>query len=276
MNPGSPSPGRVVSGRRGLGRLLVSRRARGLAWGRARSVALSLVGVFAAAAPLPAAESAPTSLRFEVGPVRFDLEEEQSGAELGIVLLNSSPTVITVHSIRSSCGCTLLRTPALPWRLAPGATGPFSARVDLRGKAGELHKTVTVETSAGPLTIPVRITIPAPPISEERRRNQLLALADARAIFRGECVKCHVAPATGKVGAELYQAACGICHEASPRASAVPDLPAAPGSRTPEHWRQWIEHGKPGSLMPPFAQAHGGILTPEQVDSLVRFLTARP
>jgi mono/diheme cytochrome c family protein len=33
-------------------------------------------------------------------------------------------------------------------------------------------------------------------------------------------------------------------------------------------------HGKPGSLMPAFAKVEGGILSDEQIDSLVRYLSA--
>ena len=33
-------------------------------------------------------------------------------------------------------------------------------------------------------------------------------------------------------------------------------------------WQKWIMEGKPGTMMPAFAQAHGGPLTQEQVDSL--------
>jgi mono/diheme cytochrome c family protein len=147
--------------------------------------------------------------------------------------------------------------------------------VDLRGKQGELHKTLTVGTSRGPAVIPLRISIPTPAMSEERLRNQLTALADARAIFKEDCAKCHATPAAGRRGAELYHAACAICHEAVPRASSVPDLRTAGEGRSAAYWHQWIEEGRPGSVMPPFARKHGGILDEAQVRSLVEYLRER-
>lgn len=193
---------------------------------------------------------------------------ENPYADVLFTVTNPSDQNVTVKAILPSCGCTSLRTPGFPWTLAPGETGTIEARVDLRGKVGQLHKRVTIYTTDNTVIMPMVIDIPEIPLSDERMRNQRLALADSRAIFRGECAKCHVEPAVGKTGAELYAAACAICHEAHPRATAVPEL--TPNSRN--HWHTWIAHGRKGSLMPPFAQENGGILSREQIDSLVNYL----
>lgn len=233
---------------------------------------LAFAALLFCVAALPAEDS---FLRWQVTQVEVPFDEGRPEAELAFRLENGSAAEVTVTAARSSCGCTLLRTASFPWKIAAGSSVSFSARVDLRGRRGELHKTITLSTSRGEIAIPVTVKIPEPPMTDERKRNQLLALADAKAIFRDDCASCHVTPAVGKTGPELYVAACAICHEAKPRASAVPALP--PGSlTTPVYWRRWIEHGKDGSLMPPFAKEHGGILTPEQVDSLIAFLSERP
>ena len=39
-----------------------------------------------------------------------------------------------------------------------------------------------------------------------------------------------------------------------------------------EYWKFFIVNGKPGTLMPAFAQAHGGPLSDAQVASLVEYL----
>ena len=94
------------------------------------------------------------------------------------------------------------------------------------------------------------------------------ALADRQAVFKGDCAKCHVNRSVGKMGAELYAASCGICHEAEHRATMVPDLKVPRSLRDPAFWQKWIIEGRPGTLMPAFGKAYGGPLTQEQADSL--------
>lgn len=187
---------------------------------------------------------------------------------------NTSSADIVVTQIRTSCGCSVAKLPAQPWRLAPGATGEFQIVVDLRGKRGLLAKTAIIDTERGYKQIDFRITIPEPdPRDEMRLRNLLIAQSDRQAVLRGECAQCHVEPARGKLGRELYAAACAICHADEHRASMVPDLRALSPAPAPEVWRALITHGKPGTLMPAFAQAHEGFLTDAQIDSLVEYLT---
>ena len=38
------------------------------------------------------------------------------------------------------------------------------------------------------------------------------------------------------------------------------------------HWRKWITYGRAGSMMPAFAEAEGGPLNQQQIDSLVDFM----
>jgi mono/diheme cytochrome c family protein len=180
--------------------------------------------------------------------------------------------------------------------------------LDLRGKFGILTKSVFVDATtpaiapvdpidtltlippevtltnpaaASPLyswvkPLTVRATLPQRPAvangMENRSRNMQLALADRQAVFKGECAKCHVEPAAGKTDLALYQAACGICHDSHNRASMVPDLRALKHPTDRDHWLKWITFGRPGSLMPAFAQSEGGPLTEEQIDSLVSYL----
>jgi mono/diheme cytochrome c family protein len=192
---------------------------------------------------------------------------------------NPSTAAITVEAVTPSCGCTVVKVPPLPWTLAPGEKGRIDASMDWRGRFGLFTKSIAVATSAGPQLLTLKIQIPAPegvvelPIA--RARNLATASADRQAVFRGDCAKCHVEPAAGKIGKELYTAACGICHEAEHRATMVPDLKALPHPTDGAHWKQWITYGKPGSLMPAFAQREGGPLTDPQIDSLVEYLSSK-
>jgi mono/diheme cytochrome c family protein len=70
----------------------------------------------------------------------------------------------------------------------------------------------------------------------------------------------------------LFQADCAICHEASPRATMVPDLHQLKVPTNEEFWRTWIAHGKPGSFMPAFSQSDGGPLSDMQIASLAAYL----
>ena len=95
-----------------------------------------------------------------------------------------------------------------------------------------------------------------------------------RSVFKADCARCHAEPANGKLGQPLFAAVCGICHEAANRATMVTDLHNLSYPTTPEVWKNWIVHGKPGGMMPAFAISEGGILNDEQINSLVNYLVA--
>jgi hypothetical protein len=52
----------------------------------------------------------------------------------------------------------------------------------------------------------------------------------------------------------------------------VTDLKVPRTERDLAFWQKWIMEGKPGTMMPAFAQIHGGPLTQEQIDSLTVYL----
>lgn len=187
---------------------------------------------------------------------------------------NRGPQTVEVIEARPSCGCTIVDLPETPWRLAPGASGTLRAKVDFSGKHGMFRKVVHVHTSAGSQTLVLTVNIPEAG-EAERRRNQALAAANRQAVFRGDCARCHAEPAAGKRGQELFFAVCTVCHLAPLRASMVPDLLEPKESRDAAYWRKWIGEGKDGTLMPAFADAKGGPLTAEQIESLVAFVLER-
>ncbi len=189
---------------------------------------------------------------------------------------NTSPQEAVIYAVRTSCGCTTTKLPALPWRLPPGGAGTFEVELDAKGKSGVITKTVTVESSAGYRYLTVRVAVPAAAgfmSANERARNLQIALADRQAPLKGDCAVCHVTPGIGKLGADLYEAVCGVCHEAEHRASMVPDLRALSRPLSAEEWRRIIRSGKKDSLMPAFAADEDGFMTDEQIESLVRYLT---
>ena len=199
---------------------------------------------------------------------------------------NVSPDIVTVNAAPGSCGCTVAKLPPLPWKVAPGETGQIPVIMNLAGKSGALVKTVTLMTDKGnkmlmvksiiespqPVTPPARGGQQSVTMGADRSKNQDIAKADRQAVFKGDCARCHVEPAKGKMGRELYAAACGVCHEAEHRATMVTDLHNLKTPPTAEYWKFFTANGKPGTLMPAFSQAQGGPLTDAQIASLVDYL----
>jgi cytochrome c553 len=206
----------------------------------------------------------------------------QTTAHFSFSVTNVSRSTVVINDVEPSCGCTLVNMPAKPWILGPGTSGHLEVEVDLMGKSGLLIKTLSVISSVGKKDLVFKVRLPEmvrrdSSLAERvrRLRNQKMALGDRQAVFRNDCARCHVQPASGKMGQPLYEKACGICHDAVHRASMVPDLTGLPHANEPEYWANWIANGKEGSLMPAFGEAAGGPLTKAQIESLVSYLSTR-
>lgn len=195
-------------------------------------------------------------------------------------VVNVSSSEVVIDDVKPSCGCTTAQLPGKPWRIAPHETNKMEVLVDLRGKEGKLLKTIGVQSKTAPKTLTIMLDIPpeastahmSPEVAMRLFGQQLGAL-DHQAVFKTDCVKCHMVPAFGKTGENLYHAACGICHEAKNRASMVPDLHALKTPIDDAYWINWVSHGKAGTLMPGFAATEGGPLDEAQITSLVNYLT---
>jgi mono/diheme cytochrome c family protein len=192
---------------------------------------------------------------------------------------NTGPNQVVIRSVRPSCGCTIATMPANPWILPPGGSGSFKINTDLRGKRGALRKYIVIDSTEGYQLIHMTVILPeqrtpgnAP--NTLRGRNLMVALADRQSVFKGSCVSCHVAPLAGKTGSDMYDAACGICHDVPNRASMVPDLYALKQPKSRDYWRKWTADGKEGTLMPAFAKSAGGPLDAKQIDDLVDYLVS--
>ena len=224
------------------------------------------------------------------GPLTWDAAEKAQPGQVGewvarfaFTAKNVTTNTVVVDEVKPGCGCTVARLPAHPWRLAPGESGRLELAVDLRGVSGVLAR--GVEVRVGDLIENLGLKVVFPPgvtngrasALEERLWNQELAKGDHQAVFKDNCVRCHLVPAFGKTGERLYRVACAQCHESPQRAAMVPDLRAPHAPRDEAYWRQWITEGKEGTLMPGFAAINGGPLTAAQTDSLVAYLlTAFP
>jgi hypothetical protein len=196
-----------------------------------------------------------------------------TSARLFFNVTNISASDAVIERVETSCGCTVAQIPSQPWILKPQQDGKLDVVVDLRGKSGTLTKTITVYFSGGSSELlTIKVVLPDTP-EALRLRNQQLAAFDRQLVFKdSDCARCHADPTTGKMGLELYAAACGICHDSKQRATMVPDLTALHHPTDKNYWKSMITDGKPTSLMPGFGRQHAGPLSPEQIDSLVVYL----
>ena len=189
---------------------------------------------------------------------------------------NVSANSVTILGVRPSCDYVTAQLPPLPWTIAPGGTGKIGVTANLAGKSGTLFRSVLVITDKGSKLLSVKMTVLPTATStrtgDTRAHNLIIAQNDRQAVFKGECASCHAKALTGKFGKNLYDTACGICHDAEDRATMVTDLSKINQPTSAEFWRTWIEHGKDGTLMPAFAMSEGGPLTENQIKSLTNYL----
>jgi len=253
-----------------------------------RTAAVAAVGLawLAAARGLPAQEGPKTdslpagpTLVFDAETKEYHATVEEATARFTFYATNVWTNTIVIQDVFASCHCTVATMPAQPWILAPGASGPVTATVELGGQEEELIKTLTFFTSVGERVLTLKVSVAPPsrradtPLTEAERQAALAkGAADAQAIFKGDCAACHADKARGLLGKELYAAACGICHDSPRRPGFVPDLHAFKPPADLDYWKTMIARGKPHTLMPGFAAAEGGPLTEMQVSSLAAYL----
>lgn len=230
---------------------------------------------FGQAEAMPPAPS--LSLVLDAAMKEYDAKPYETSAPFSFSVTNRWTNDITINNVKPSCGCTTVSLPPLPWTLHPGEGGTVGAKINLAGKMGTVVKTVSIYTSVGLRVASLKVVIPAPGednrMSAEQRQAALArAAADPRAIFHGDCARCHVDKGERAMGEALYVADCAICHESPHRESIVPDLHALKEATDLVFWKNIIAHGKPHSLMPAFGMSEGGPLSEPQVASLAAYL----
>lgn len=223
--------------------------------------------------PTNAEPAKPHALVWDATEKTYHPELGEQNAPFSFWVTNTSNVDVQIAEVAPSCGCTVANYPK-PWNLKPGESGEVKASMSLAGKSGTQVKILTVRSSGGaPQVLTVTVPIPVDTNAERRKRNMEAAAKDRQAVFKGDCAACHVEPLKEKKGEHLFVAGCNICHEppTGHRAAIVPDLKKLPFPTDKEYWKKMISDGKPGSLMPGFAKAHGGPLTDEEIESLADY-----
>lgn len=207
-----------------------------------------------------------------------DASNGQDIAKFNFIFTNLTASTLTILDVHPSCGCTTAELPPVPWLISANGTGEIKLSVNLQGKSGTLFKSVNVATDNGSKSLILKINILSPgmlTVGDDRRAIGIAAArADRQAVFKGDCVTCHVKNVQGKFGQQLYEITCSICHEATHRAGMVPDLHNLPVPTNEDFWRSWITSGKADTLMPAFATSQGGPLDEMQIASLAAYLNS--
>ena len=229
------------------------------------------MALLAATCKVRAAATPETPLLWSSDHLETNTTATQATADYVFSVTNVSDAEIVIDHVKPSCSCTSAKMPNQPWHLAPHTGGQIQVSVDLKGKMGTFDKTVGIyfaDTNQPPKFL--RVTVKMPDRKIMREANLKMATADRQAVFKGDCATCHSEPAKYSTGHPLYRQVCGICHDAKPRASFVPELRMINHPMDYEFWRTNIAYGHPGTLMPAFAKSEGGPLTDEQIDMLAK------
>lgn len=187
--------------------------------------------------------------------------EQGRTVEVNFVIQNLGNAPLEIRGITTSCGCTAAS--ATGNIVPPGKSTQVRVRYDTKGKMGHTEKTVTVavndpQVKLMVLTLRGAVVVPQPDVPVDR------------AIFSQTCANCHMKPAIGRKGPDLYGAVCSMCHE-NPSLGITESRTKMTGkSRT--SLAQDISRGRAGSSMPGYARENGGPLTPEQIKSLVDYI----
>ena len=180
-------------------------------------------------------------------------------------LINTGDDPLRISDVSTSCGCTV--TLLDKKEIASGDTASLKVTLDPKGKGvGEIEKTVWITSNSrtnphDSLTIAANIAA-----------VHAAVMMTVKNIFAGDCRKCHVVKGEGKLGVDLFNADCLMCHTTSPKAHA-PHFGKLMGLSVDDSaLYRMIADGKPGTNMPAYAKAHGGPLSDEQIASLVAML----
>jgi len=144
-------------------------------------------------------------------------------------------------------------------RLEPQEKGKISVDINVKGKYGNIQKTIQVKTNdpANPVTV---LTL-----AMQVRDKIHLSKFKAKEIFTGQCRKCHVERGNIKRGLELFLIDCIICHDSGKSASSMSEM----SKRSREYLINAISNGVKGSSMPGWSIKKSGPLGEEEIGSLV-------
>jgi hypothetical protein len=208
---------------------------------------ISIALVFA----LPLIAHATVSL-FERDTIDIGTLKEGGDYFREFTLRNTSGKSITINEVRSSCGCTEVTVRSN--KILPGDEVIFTVSTDTSGKKGLVTKYIDIYTSASDDPFELRLVFRV-----NHRPDQAV---NSSAIFKGRCITCHIGNnVEEKLGAELYNAVCFMCHKE----------PSVLSDDSRVLFIKTVSSGIINSPMPGFIITRGGPLTLKQIESLAEY-----
>jgi len=201
----------------------------------------------------------PAALVFD--PAALDIGDVLEGdkATASILIRNDGHDFAQIASVTSSCGCTTAEPETR--LLAAGAFTPLHIVVDTFGKRGDIRKSITMIDGLGHESTAW--------VSLHVKENPHV-MGEGRSIFDGKCAACHFEPAKNKkTGMAIYTAVCVMCHGVNAQGAYAPALV---GHDKLDVLSALIANGTGTHHMPAFSQDKAGPLSPEQINTLAKWI----
>lgn len=186
---------------------------------------------------------------------------------------NDGDEELEITNVQTSCGCTAA-TIGEKDKYKPGEKGKIRVTFNSNGKVGKIEKTVLVQSNDKVndqviLSLMFDVKLPS---EEEKSHMNIMA---GQSIFSNPCSDCHVTKGIGKIGKELYDADCGICH-GDPK-DHKPHGPIDKNTAvkyTDDELVNYIKNGSPTqpTMMPGFHKDAGGPLTTDEIMTLLAYI----
>ena len=116
--------------------------------------------LFGAPPDAATAQAVPEALKFDAESKQYLAKTGDTSAAFDFIATNVSKDAVSIHTLKTSCGCTVAQLPSTPYKLQPGSNVALNVSMSLVGKYGLITKSVTVESSAGSKTLLVSANIP--------------------------------------------------------------------------------------------------------------------
>lgn len=179
---------------------------------------------------------------------------------------NDGAGVAKIVKTETSCGCTTASRALKTY--APGERGEMEVVTDTKGKKGIVVKTVTVtlennEVATAELLLLMKLEPPPHPKIDNIRNINTEA----------GCKTCHLESGEGQTGVFLYHRVCSQCHGKKGVGGFGRAFNDAAWQQVDDAYiRQMIKAGMPESGMPSYVDGVTPPLSPEQVDSLIKYI----
>ncbi len=185
---------------------------------------------------------------------------------------NNGNQDLEISNVTTSCGCTAA-TSGDKKTYAAGESGVIKITFNSNGKQGHIEKTVMIQSNdaVNPqmiLTLYFDVAIPTD------MSNHMMFSA-GQSIFEGVCQDCHVTKGIGKIGKDLYDNDCAICHGDAKDHKPHEAIDKNTAKKyTDEALFDYISTGSSTqpTMMPGFHSKNGGPLTDEQISSLITYI----